>query len=447
MTISVLHTPENSGNFAAPPRESISSRLLINKDFTKFLLSQIVAQFASKSLAVILPLMAVITFAATPTQVGLLNAAQFFPVFVVTLFAGAWLDRRPRRPALIAAYAGNAILAATLPLATSVGLVHVYVLFFVAFGMGSLIAFSDVAYQAYIPNLVRGERLVQANSRLEVAFSLAMVGAPGLGGLLIGELGGSTAMVSAVVAYVLAAIGVLAIRAREKHVPAPARGGEGTLKRIAEGMKFTAKTPLLRVLTLQGAWFNLFEQAVLTLYLLYGIRVLDFSPQLVGLTMSLGAIGVLAGSAVARLIGDKLGVTRVLILGMGVASAAPVIIPFAAGSQAALIALTTSSFIIYGVGMTVFNIYGISLRQRATPDGMLARVSATYRFLAFGAIGVGGVVGGLAGDWFGLRPAMFFCIIALVAGWLVFARFLPGAVKQFEDSERAAEAGSAPRPA
>nr|BFE86617.1 hypothetical protein GCM10020093_092180 [Planobispora longispora] len=73
---------------------------------------------------------------------------------------------------------------------------------------------------------------------------------------------------------------------------------------------------------------------------------------------------------------------------------------------------------------------------------MLARVSATYRFLAFGAIGVGGVVGGLAGDWFGLRPAMFFCIIALVAGWLVFARFLPGAVKQFEDSERAAEAGA-----
>ncbi|MDH2426537.1 MFS transporter [Sphaerisporangium sp. TRM90804] len=404
------------------------------------MLSQIVAQFASKSLAVVLPLMAVITFAATPTQVGLLSAAQFFPVFVVTLFAGAWLDSRPRRPALIAAYIGNAILAASLPLATSLGLVHIYVLFFVAFGMGSLIAFSDVAYQAYIPNLVRNDQLVQANSRLEIAFSLAMVSAPGLGGLLIGAFGGSTAMVAAVVAYVLAALGVLTIRAREKHVRLPARGGEGTFKRIAEGMKFTAKMPLLRVLTLQGAWFNLFEQAVLTLYLLYGIRVLGFSPQLVGLTMSLGAIGVLSGSAVARLIGDKLGTTRVLILGMGVASLAPVIIPFAAGSQAVLIVLTTLSFTIYGVGMTVFNIYGISLRQRATPDGMLARVSATYRFLAFGAIGVGGIVGGLAGDWLGLRPAMFFCIIALAAGWLVFARFLPSALSRFEESERAAEA-------
>jgi MFS family permease len=246
-------------------------------------------------------------------------------------------------------------------------------------------------------------------------------------------------MVSAVIAYVLAAIGVLAIRTREKHVRVPERG-EGTLKRIAEGMKFTAKMPLLRVLTLQGAWFNLFEQAVLTLYLLYGIRVLGFSPQLVGLTMSLGAIGVLAGSAVARLIGDKLGTTRVLILGMGVASIAPVIIPFAAGSQAVLIALTTLSFIIYGVGMTVFNIYGISLRQRATPHGMLARVSATYRFLAFGAIGVGGIVGGLAGDSLGLRPAMFFCIIALAVGWLAFARSLPSAITRFEESERAAEA-------
>ncbi|ETK33434.1 MFS transporter [Microbispora sp. ATCC PTA-5024] len=440
MSVSTLPTPAGHAGSAVRPRESRASRLFINRDFAKFLLAQIVAQFASKSLAVILPLVAVVTFAATPTQVGLLNAAQFFPVFVVTLFAGAWLDRRPRRPALIAAYAGNAILAATLPLAGSLGVVHVSVLFFVAFGMGSLIAFSDVAYQAYIPKLVRGDQLVQANSRLEVAFSLAMVGAPGLGGLLIGAFGGSAAMMSAVVAYVLAAIGVLAIRAREERLPAPARGGEGTLRRIAEGMRFTAGMPLLRVLTLQGAWFNLFEQAVLTLYLLYGIRVLGFSPQLVGLTMSLGAIGVLAGSGVARLIGDTLGTTRVLILGMGVASLAPVVIPLASGSQAVLVALTTLSFVVYGVGMTVFNIYGISLRQRATPDGMLARVSATYRFLAFGSIGVGGVVGGLAGDRLGLRPAMFLCILALAAGWLVFARFLPSAVTRFEESERAGAA-------
>lgn len=438
MTVSTPPASESHTGSTAPSRDSLASRLLINQDFTKFLLSQIVAQFASKSLAVILPLVAVITFAATPTQVGLLNAAQFFPVFVVTLFAGAWLDSRPRRPALVAAYVGNAIFAAVLPLATALGFVHVSVLFFVAFGMGSLIAFADVAYQAYIPSLVRGEQLVQANSRMEVAFSLAMLGAPGLGGLLVGALGGSTAMVSAVIAYVLAAISMLAIRAREKHTAASTRGGEGTLKRIAEGMKFTARMPLLRVLTLQGAWFNLFEQAVITLYLVYGIRVLEFSPQLVGLTMSLGATGVLAGSAVARLIGDKLGVTRVLILGMGVASISPVVIPLATGSQALLIALVTLSFVIYGVGMTVFNIYGISLRQQATPDGMLARVSATYRFLAFGAIGVGGVVGGVAGDWLGLRPAMFFCIVALAVGWLVFARFLPGAIAQFEESKRVA---------
>jgi MFS family permease len=415
------------------------SRVLINSDFGKFWLSQLLAHFASKSLGVILPLMAVITFTATPTQIGLLNAAQFFPVFLVTLSAGAWLDRRSRRPALIAAYAGNAILAVVIPLTSSVGLVHLYVLFFVAFGMGSLIAFSDVAYQAYVPTLVPQERLVSANSRLETAFSLAMVAAPGLGGVLVGVLGGPASMTVAVIAYVLAAGGLLAVRAREKAAGRKAGGGgAGIVARIVEGMRFTAGMPLLRVLTLQGAWFNLFEQAVLTLYLVYAIRVLGFSPQLVGLTMSLGAIGVLAGSVAARFAGDKLGVARVLVAGMGLASVAPLIIPFAVGSKPVLIVLTTAAFTLYGFGMTIFNIFGISLRQRATPDEMLARVSATYRFLAFGAIGVGGIVGGLAGDWLGLRGALLLATGALVAGWLVFARFLPRALAAFEGSATSA---------
>ncbi|MFJ8472359.1 MFS transporter [Kitasatospora sp. NPDC094011] len=400
-----------------------TAALVVTPDFAKFWLGQALANLAGKSITLLIPLVAVVALNAGPTEVGLINSAQFLPLLIFTLFAGAWLSGRAHRPTMITANAVNAVLLALVPLAMAFHWLDIYLLYVVVFSIGAITCFADVCALAYAPVLVVGDRLVTANSRLETTYALATVAAPGLGGILLGTLGGSTSLALGVAAYLLAVGAFLTIRHRA--VPAaPAAGasqGPGIFQLIGQGLRFSWRVPLLRRLTLQAAWFNLFEQAVLTLYLVYAVRDLDFSPGLLGLTMTIGGAGSVLGSLFATRLGTSFGAARTLIIGMGLASVAPLVIPLVSGPKALTATVCTAAFVLYGLGLTVFNIFSLTARQRTTPDDLLAPASATNRFVAFGTIGIGAALGGWAGTWLGLQTALVLATVGLVAGWLVFA--------------------------
>jgi MFS family permease len=398
-----------------------TAALAVTPDFARFWLGQAASNLAGRGITLLIPLVAVVALDAGPSEVGLLNAAQYVPLLLFTLFAGAWLSARPHRPVLITASTANAVLLALVPLAMLVGGLGVGLLYIVVFAIGAITCFADVCALAYAPVLVDSDRLVVANSRLETTYALATVAAPGVAGVLLGTLGGSASLLLAVGAYLTAATAFLTIR----HRGAEPRNGTAeprpaTLRLIAEGVRFSWRVPLLRRLTLQAAWFNLCEQAVLTLYLLYTVRELGFSPWLLGLTMTIGGAGSVLGSLCATRLGRRLGMARSLIAGMGLASVGPVVIPLVSGPKALTAAVCTGAFVVYGLGLTVFNIFSLTIRQRTTPDGMLAPASATNRFVAFGTIGIGAALGGGAGKWLGLRPALLLAVLGLVVGWLVF---------------------------
>ncbi|MFH9349590.1 MFS transporter [Kitasatospora sp. NPDC017646] len=401
---------------------SRTAALVVTPDFARFWLGQALANLAGKSMTLLIPLVAVVSLNAGSTEVGLLNSAQFLPLLVFTLFAGAWLSGRAHRPTLITANTVNALLLALVPLAIVFHWLSIYLLYAVVFSIGAITCFADVCALAYAPVLVVGDRLVVANSRLETTYALATVAAPGLGGILLGSLGGPTSLTLGVVAYLFAVGAFLTIRHRSVPV-APAAGsgqGPGILRLIGQGLRFSWRVPLLRRLTLQAAWFNLFEQAVLTLYLVHAVRDLDFSPGLLGLTMTVGGAGSVLGSLFATRLGRSFGAARTLITGMGLASVAPLVIPLVSGPRLVTATVCTAAFVLYGLGLTVFNIFSLTARQRTTPDTLLAPASATNRFVAFGTIGIGAALGGWAGTWLGARTALLLATVALVAGWLVF---------------------------
>ena len=60
-----------------------------------------------------------------------------------------------------------------------------------------------------------------------------------------------------------------------------------------------------------------------------------------------------------------------------------------------------------GFGVILFNVTAISLIQAITPDRMLGRANASRRFVVWGVIPVGGLVGGALGSTIGLRETMF----------------------------------------
>jgi MFS family permease len=397
------------------------SDLRRNSDFLKLWAGETISQIGAQVTVLALPLTAIISLDASPGQLGLLTAAQFAPVLLITLFAGVWLDRHRKRPALIVANLGRAVLLGLVPLLYLLDSLTMTALYGIAFLAGLLTAIFDVAYVVYLPSLVARDKLVEANARLESTYSIALIGGPGLGGLLVQALTAPIAVLVDAVSYLAAAVSVGWIRRPE---PPPARVARpaSTWAEIGPGMAATLRDPVLRPLAAQSAWFNLFEQYILTLYLLYGLRDLHLSAGLLGAIMAIGSVGALFGAFVAARAGATLGVGRTLVWSATLSCAAFAFVPAAAGPPLAAAAVLAAGLFLGGFGLAVFNVHSLSLRAAIVPERLLGRVTATYRFLVFGTIPLGGLLGGFLGGLLGLRTALVIAVIALVAGAAVFAR-------------------------
>src|SRR5262249_5932558 len=119
---------------------------------------------------------------AGPTEVARLTALQYAPVVLIALFAGVWLDRHRRRPVLIVTNLARFLLLMLIPVSYLTDLLSLGLLYLVTFAVGLLTAVSDVAYLVYLSTLVSRGQLIEANAKLEGAYSIAEIGGPGIGG-------------------------------------------------------------------------------------------------------------------------------------------------------------------------------------------------------------------------------------------------------------------------
>jgi MFS family permease len=381
-----------------------------NGDFLKLWGGETLSQVGSQVTMIALPLTAILVLDAGPVEVGLLATAGYAPILVVSLFAGSWLDRHRRRPAMIAAHAGRAVLLALVPLLYVLDLLAMAPLLAIAFAVGALTAFFDIAYITYVPQLVTRDQLVDANAKLESTYTIAEVGGPGIGGVLVQTLTAPVAILADVVTYVLAGI----LGARIKHVETPPAGPTSRVA-IKDGILATLRHPVLRPVVLQSAAFNLFVPAIITLFLLYGVRELGLPAGVLGLILATGAVGGLAGTIVARRIALRLGVGPTMVWSMLLSGVALVAIPAASGPTVLVIGL-----VLHGFGLAVFNVHSLSVRAMVIPSDMLGRVTATYRFISNGTLPLAGVLAGALGAGLGVRPAMAVAAVALVVCCVLF---------------------------
>src|SRR5438105_1127587 len=172
------------------------SELWRNYEFVKFWVGESISLFGSEVTALALPLTAVLVLHATAGQMGLVVAARNIPFLLVGLMAGVWVDRLRRRPILIITDLGNALLLASIPLAAIIGRLTIEQIYIVTLLVGILNVVSAVAYQSFIPSLVRREQLVEGNSKMEVSSSVAGIAGPGLGGLLVQWLTAPVAIIA-----------------------------------------------------------------------------------------------------------------------------------------------------------------------------------------------------------------------------------------------------------
>ena len=226
-----------------------------------------------------LPLVAIITLDVSAFEVALLGVIEFAPFILISLPAGVWVDRLPRRPILIAGDLGRAALLATIPIAYAADALTIWQLYVVGFLFGVLTVFFDVAYQSYLPALVERDQLVDGNSKLEISRSGAQLAGPALAGVLIQALKAPLAILLDAISFLASGLFVLAIR---KHEDVPEREPgksplHGMRSELSEGLRYVLGHRYLRWIAASTASFNFFGNVMGAIFLVYAVRQLGLS--------------------------------------------------------------------------------------------------------------------------------------------------------------------------
>jgi MFS family permease len=378
------------------------SALYRHADFRRLWAGQTVSQLGSQISQLALPLVAVVSLEVSAFKVSLLGMFDMLPFLLFALPAGAWVDRVARRRVLIAADIGRALALGSVPVAAIVADITFVQLCAVGFVTGTLTVFFDVAYQSYLPSLVEQDALVDANSKLEISRSGAQIGGPGLAGLLVQWITAPYAVAVDAVSFAWSALFVTRIRAREMIEP-PAEL-PNLRREIMEGLRYLLGDPRWRWMTAFVAAFNLGTGITGPLILVWAVRRWGLSPGELGLAFMLGNIGWLLGAVAANPISKALGLGRTLVVAGFLGGVPFLLIPFAPADYGipALIAVEA----ICQFGVVVFNINGISLYQTQVPGRLLGRMNASRRWIVWGVIPLGNLVGGALAATIGLREAL-----------------------------------------
>jgi MFS family permease len=377
----------------------------LRSDFGKLWASQSVSALGTEITALALPLTAMYVLHADAFQVGLLGTAQWLPFLLVALWAGAWTDRRRKRPVIIATDLARAAILGVVVVAGVTGMLTFGLLLGLVFAFGVCTVLFEVAYPSYLPSVVPKAALVDANSRLQISESVAYVSGPAIGGALVTAFTAPVALVADAVSFVASALGLAWIPTRE---PAPATPAvqTGLLRDIGSALGYIWRTPVLRALIGTSALYNVFAQWFTVLFALFAVTQLGLSTAQLGLTLSAAAVGSLLGSAVAIPVSRRIGVGPATLWSILGECLALLIVPLTPGGHATTVPLLIIAFGLNGMGITLSRVMVVSLRQTITPHHLLGRVNATHRFVSFGLLSIGSLLGGLAGQWLGLRAGI-----------------------------------------
>jgi MFS family permease len=402
--------------------------LLVQHDFRQLYVADTISQLGTQVSLLALPLVAVLALHATTFEVGALSACETAAFLLVGLPAGAWVDRLRRRHVLIAGDLGRAVLLGSIPVAWWLHWLTVEQLFVVALLAGVCTVFFDVAYQSYLPHLVGRDNLVEGNAKLESVRAVNQIAGPTAAGLIIQWLSAPFAVAVDAVSYLGSALFVTRIGRREER---PERGPEAHLGReIMEGLRFVLGNRLLRSIAACTGSSNLFGSIGMALEVVLLARLLRLDPWQIGLVSSVSAVGGLVGAFTATRVSKWLGQGQTIWISIAVTAPFALLMPLA--QRGILLWLAAVGNGIWWYGAVVYNVAQVSFRQGLCPERLLGRMNATMRFLVWGTMPIGGLVGGVLGQTLGVREAMWigaigglFCFLPVFLSPLRGMRELP----------------------
>jgi MFS family permease len=388
-----------------------------HRDFLKLWSAETISQFGTQVSQLALPLVAILVLDATAFEVALLGTIEFLPFILFSLPAGVWVDRLRRRPILIAGDFGRAALLASIPVAYVADVLTIWQLYAVGFSVGVCTVLFDVAYQSYLPSLVERDQIIDGNSKLEISRSASQVGGPGLSGGLVELFTAPYAVLVDAISFLGSGLFLLRIRREEPPVAAPADGSKPSLwSELKVGLRFVLGNPNLRAQAGCTATSNFFSNVSFAVILVFLVRELELSAGVIGVVLSVGSVGSLIAAFSAMRLSGRFGIGPTTIAVGLVWGPATGLVALAPKGNGAIPFLLAAQFLL-GFAIVVYNIIQVSYRQAICPPRLQGRMNSVMRFIVWGTIPIGALLGGVLGTWVGLRETI---VIGAVGGGLAF---------------------------
>ena len=422
-----------------------------NPNFLKLWTSETISQFGSQFTGLALPLTAIIILNADSTELGILTFAGTIPWLIFGLLVGVWVDRHRKKRIMVTSNILRGSILALIPIAAVLGVITklgIPFLYAVSFLVGFLQVFFDITYQSYLPSLVHRDQLVEGNRNLQASASTAQVTGPTIAGVVISIITAPIAIAIDASSFFASAFALSRIdheEVIEEKITKPS-----VLADIREGLHVVFSDKRLRMIAGSTGTSNFFSTALGAIVLLYFVLPspdgLGVSRSLVGVTagiiFSVASVGALIGVAISSRVARRIGVGPAIVGSMliggvgaipyylsGSLTTSPIFTLAGFSVNWSMLSIMAGQFITF-IGVVVYNVNQVSLRQAIVPLRLQGRMNATMRFLVWGTITLGGLAGGLLGTFLGLRTAIG---VAVLGGSLAFLWILFSPVRSLKE--------------
>jgi predicted MFS family arabinose efflux permease len=386
--------------------------LLRQRNFRLFWLGESISEVGNSVTIVVIPLVAIDTLHTSTFIVTLLTAMVWVPWVIVGIPAGAWVDRLPPRPVMLACDAVSVGVYASVPVAAWRGVLTVAQLIAVTLIAGLATVFFSSAYQVLLPGVVDEADLTEGNAKLLGSREVAQIGGPGLGGLLAQAAGPVTGLLANAVSFAVSFCCLTAMEPpRDRRSGDPAAGG------VLDGLRFAWRDPYLRAMTAFSSLANLALTGVDALLVVFLVRTIGLSSAAAGLVMASLGVGGVLGALVARPLG-RFGTARIMLIAVPGALCFALLLPLA--DRGPRLAFASVAMVCAGCVIVIGNVIVDSFIQSYVSPDILGRVTSATRAVGFAMMPVGALLAGVFATALGVRAALWILTALIAASGLTF---------------------------
>lgn len=378
-----------------PPRRGSLWR---NRDYMLLWSGQTISALGSSASSVVFPLL-ILAISGSPAAAGIASALASIPYLLFGLPVGALIDCWDRKKIMMLSDLGRALSLISVPVAYAFDALTIWQLYITAFIEGTLFVFYSTAETASLPRVVPKYQLPSAYAQNQATDSVTYLVGPSIGAFLYQGVSRMAPFIVDAVSYLGSVVSLFFIKTPLQTERATSEQRRHILVEIREGIGWWWRRPLLRFMAFLNSGLNLTNGVLILIVLAQNLGAQDAD---VGLLISVGSLGGIAGSFVGRWVQKRFRYGQ----------AVPGVILYQAIAYVAL--ALSPNLIVYGITIAlafasfpVYDAVQFTYRIAMIPDSLQGRVNSSFRLIAWGSRPVGAVIIGFLIEWIGATMTTF----------------------------------------